>query len=119
MTTTVTGSGTVVTKMVSTGTNLIIPQNQTTSLLQSATVSITGSSTLVLFLGRVATTNDDSCQVSITVDGTEVYNDAAGMQIIMRLPLTVGSHTVKFEAFGLANDITAYAFGLTAIDLGL
>lgn len=119
MTTTVTGSGTVVTKMISSGTNLIIPQNQTTSLLQGASVNITGSSTNVLFLGRIDTTNNGQCQVSITIDGTEVYSAEAGIQIILRLPLAAGSHTVKFEAFGLANDITAIAYGLTAIDLGL
>jgi len=105
--------------MISSGTNLVVPQFQYVSLLQSTDVTITASGTTVLLLGRVETTNDAQCSVEVSVDGTNVYTDGAGLQIILKLPLTAGSHTVVFRAFGLANDITAEVFGLTAIDLGL
>lgn len=118
-TSTITGSGNLTTLMLSTGTNLVVPQFQYVSLLQSTDVTITGSGTTVLLLGRVETTNNAQCSVEISVDGTTVYTDGAGLQIIMRLPLTTGSHVVEFKAFGLANDILAEVFGLTAIDLGL
>lgn len=118
-TTTITGSGTLVTRMLSTGTNLVVPQFAYVSLLQNANVTITGNGTTVLLLGRVETTNDAQCSVEINVDGTNVYTDSSGVQIILRLPLTAGSHTVEFRAFGLANDVLAEVFGLTAIDLGL
>lgn len=118
-TVTTTGSGTLTTLMVSTGTNLVIPQYQTVSLLQSASATITGSGTTVLLLGRVETSHNDACEVIVTVDGNTLLDTSAGEQIILRLPLSVGSHTVEFTAFAVANDVTAEVFGLTAIDLGL
>lgn len=118
-TSTVTGSGTLTTLMVSAGTDLVIPQFQYVSLLQGADVTITGSGTTVLLLGRVETTNDAQCSVEVSVDGENVYTDGAGLQIILKLTLTAGSHTVVFRAFGLANDVLAETYGLTAVDLGL
>jgi hypothetical protein len=116
---TTTGSGTLTTLLVSTGTDLVVPENESVSLLQNESVTITGSGTNVLFLGRVSTTDDGQCQANLTVDSTTIYSDATGQQIIARLALGAGSHTITFTAFALSNDVTANVFGLTIVDLGL
>lgn len=118
-TSTVTGSGTLTTLALSNGTNLVVPQFQYVSLLQGADVTFTALGNTVLLLGRVETTNDAQCSVEIDIDGANVYTDGAGLQIITRLPLTAGSHTLTFKAFGLANDVLAEVFGLTIVDLGI
>jgi hypothetical protein len=117
--TTSTGSSPTTTKIVSSGTSLSVPVNTSASLLQTASVSITGSGTTVLFLGRVSTTNDPFFQVDISIDGVSIYNDQGGQQIIARAPLTTGAHTVTFTGYALNQNITVNKFGLTVIDLGL
>lgn len=116
---TVTGSGVLTTLAVSSGTNLVLPQYQTTSLFESGDITMTGSGNSVLLLGRVMSTNNAQCQVEIDVDGTPVLEDVAGSQLIARVALSVGSHIIAFNAFALANDVEAEIFGLTVIDLGL
>lgn len=118
-TVTTAGTGTLTTLMVSTGTGLLLPQYQYTSLLQGANSTITGSNTTILFLGQVSTSHDSACEVTITVDGSTILDTSAGGQIILRFPLSTGSHTIEFTAFSLAHDVTAETFGLTIIDLGL
>ena len=113
------GTGTLTTLMVSTGSSLVLPQFQSTSLLQNSSVTVSGSGHTVLFLGRVETTNNGQCQVEIDVDDVAVYGGAAGENIIARMVLSSGSHTIKFSAFALSNDVEAEVFGLTIVDLGL
>jgi hypothetical protein len=116
---TATGSSPTTTKVVSSGASLLVPVNTSASLLQTTSVSITGSGTTMLFLGRVSSTNDPFFQVDISVDGVSIYNDQSGQQIIARTSLATGAHTVTFTGYALNQDITANKFGLTIIDLGL
>lgn len=116
-----TNTGTVATKtlLVSTGTDLILPQYQYTSLLQGASATVTGSGTTALILGRVTSSHDSACEVDLVIDGSNVLQAAGGDQIIFRAVLGPGSHTVEFTGFALDNDVVAEIFGLTVIDLGL
>lgn len=117
--TTVTGSAATTTLLVSTGTAISVPVDTSVSLLQTADVAITGSGTTVLFLGRVASDNNDNCQVELDVDGTVIFAGASGDQIIAKAVLTAASHTVTYTAYALNADVAISVAGLTAIDLGL
>lgn len=117
--TTVTGTGSPTTLVVSAAQSVSLTVNTTTDLLQSGAVSVTGEGHTVLFLARTASNNDDQCQVNILVDGVIVYTDIAGTQIIYRQVLTSGSHTIDFNVYALDSGITMSAAGLTVIDLGL
>lgn len=116
---TTTGTGTMTCRLVSSGTNIPLPTNTTTSLLQAASETVTTTGGHVAFLFRTATTNDSWCQLSLQVDGTEVYNASAGIQDSLNLPLASGSHTVVFNAFVFNGSITMIKCGLTVLDLGL
>lgn len=117
--TTVTGSAAAKTLLVSTGTSVVAPMNTSTSLLQAANATITGSGTTALFLGRVVSDSDDNCQVEIAVDGTVIYGGSSGQQIIARTALTAAAHTVTFTAYALNANVNVSVAGLTIIDLGL
>lgn len=117
-----TGIGSPTSLVVSTATSVALQQNATTDLFQSGAVTVTGSGHTVLFLARTLLTNstlNDQCQVNIVVDGTIVFTDIAGDQIIYRQVLSSGSHTVDFNVYCFASGVTMSAAGLTVLDLGL
>lgn len=116
---TTTGSGTPVTLLTSSGAGIALPANTSTSLLQTASVTVPGTGHTVVFLGRTLASQNDTLQVDISIDGTSVYNDIAGQQIIVKTVLASGSHTVTFTAYALNGADTMLAAGLIAIDLGL
>jgi hypothetical protein len=43
----------------------------------------------------------------------------AGQQIVVKLPLSTGSHTITFNAYALNTDATMNVAGLMVLDLGL
>lgn len=116
---TITGSAATTTLLVSTATSITIPVNTSASLLQTASVTLTGTGTTVLFLGRVASNNDGNCQVELVVDGTVIFSGASGEQIIARSTLTSGTHALTYTAYALNSDVNVTVAGLTAINLGL
>ena len=117
--TTVTGSAATTTLLVSTGTSVALPVNTATSLLQTPSATITATGHRVAFLFRTVSSNDNWCQVSLTVDGTEIYNDSTGKQDSLNLVLAAGTHTVTFTAIAFNSDLTMLKCGLTALDLGI
>lgn len=114
-----TGSGAMACLLIATAVNETLRRNQSTSLLQSASETVTTSGGHVAFLLKAVTSQDEWCQLSITVDGTEVYNEAPGGQDSFNLPLTAGDHVVTFTAFAFNADLTVRKCGLTVLDLGI
>jgi hypothetical protein len=117
--TTTTGTGTVACLLTSVGTSVALPMDVTTSLLQTASATITATGHRVAFLMRTVSTNDNWCQLSLTIDGTEVYSDSSGKQDNFSTVLTVGSHTVTFVATAFNSSLTMLKCGLTVFDLGI
>lgn len=119
---TTTGAGTTTTLVVSSVTNVAMTQNATTDLFQSGAVTVNAPGHTVLILARTQISNatlNNQCQVNIVVDGTTVFTDIAGGQIIYRQPLSAGSHTIDFNVYSFVSGLTMTVAGFTAIDLGL
>lgn len=116
---TVTGTGSTTCVLLSSGSGVALPQNVATSLLQlaSETISVTGSHALLQV--RTESTNNNWCQVSLTIDGAEVYNSAAGDKSDLIVPLSLGSHTVTFTAVAFNSSLTMTTCSLIVIDLGI
>lgn len=117
--TTVTGTATPTSLLVSQAVSVALPVNTSTNLFQNATTTITGSGHTVALIGRTAADFPLYVQIDISVDGTSVYNDHAGQQIVVKQALTAGSHTITFTATALNQACNILAAGLMAIDLGL
>lgn len=117
--TTSTGSGTPTTLLVSTAASVALPQDTSTSLFQAASASVTGTGRTCAVIGRTTADFPLYVQVDISVDGTSIYNDHAGQQIVVKLPLTAASHTVTFTAYAFNQPCNMTTAGLMILDLGL
>lgn len=113
------GSGTMTCLLVSTATNVVLTQNVETSLMQAASETITTTGNHVAFLFRSDSDNDSWCQVSLKVDGVEVYNDSSGTQDSFNVSLSAGSHIIAFTAIAFNGNLTMLKCGLTILDLGI
>lgn len=117
--TTTTGSGTPTTILVSSAASVALPVNTSTSLLQTSSVTVTGTGHTVAIIGRTAADFPDFVQVDISVDGTSIYNDHGGQQIVVKQVLSTGPHTITFTGYAFNQNCTMFAAGLMMIDLGL
>lgn len=114
-----TGTGTPTTLLVSSAASVALPHDTSTSLFQAANATVTGAGHTCVIIGRTSAAQNDIAQVDISVDGTSVYNDVAGQQIIVKTVLAPGSHTITYTAYALNTDNTMLAAGLVVLDLGL
>lgn len=114
-----TGSGTPTSLLVSTAATVPLPQNTSTSLFQTSSATVTGSGHTVAFIGRSVADLPLYVQVDISVDGTSIYNDHAGQQIVVKQVLSSGAHTVTFTAYAFNQACNMVAAGLMLLDLGL
>jgi len=114
-----TGSGTPTTLLVSTAASVPLPVNTSTNLFQGATTTIVGTGHTVAIIGRTVADLPLYVQVDISIDGTSVYNDHAGQQIVVKQVLTAASHTITFTATAFNQACNISAAGLMILDLGL
>lgn len=114
-----TGSGTPTSLLVSTAASVALPQDTSTSLLQGASATVTATGHTCVFIGRTVADLPLYVNVDISVDGTSIYNDHAGQQIVVKAPLTAGSHTVTFTAYAFNQVCNISAAGLMLLDIGL
>jgi hypothetical protein len=117
--TTTTGSGTPASLLVSKATSVSLPANASTSLFQNSSATVTGSGHTCLFLGRTDSSANDFVQISINVDGTDIFDGSAGDQIVVSYVLSSGSHTITFNAFALNSSATMTVASLSIVDTGL
>lgn len=117
--TTVTGSGTPTSLLVSTAANIPLPQDTSTSLFQAANATVTASGHTCVMIGRTVADLPLYVNVDISVDGTSVYNDHAGQQIVVKLPMITGSHTITFTAYAFNKPCNISVAGLMILDLGM
>jgi len=117
--TTATGPASPLTLLVDTASDVPLPANSSTSLLQGASATVSGSGHLVQFVGGSQAVNNGAVQVSVTVDGIAVYEDSAGTHFSFNTPLSAGPHVIEFIAYALNGSSAMNSASLIVTDLGL